>query len=287
MAKITSTAIRRITRLEAFPQPEVIPLREPVVLMHGFGLLAFLARGGHLHEEAMYLRVRGVLAFAPNVSPYDTIAERAATWKSHIDEILSQTRQRHVHLIAHSMGGLDARYLISKLGMHSHVRSLTTISTPHRGSSIAELVLERPGKVQEWISDAANWIGERALEESGTDFHRAIQNLTPSALQDSFNPEVLDHPDVWYRSFAGAVGKGTLYGINPLLRPFNSLLYSREGVNDGIVAVSSAKWGEFEGEIAADHAQQIGIDILPSSDFSSSEFIADLVRDLAQRQESE
>ena len=43
-----------------------------------------------------------------------------------------------VNLIAHSMGGLDARYLISRLGMADQVRSLTTISTPHRGSFMAD-----------------------------------------------------------------------------------------------------------------------------------------------------
>ena len=129
MAKLTSTAIRRLTKLEPFPQPEIIPLRHPVVLMHGLSLLAFLARGGHLHEEAMYLRVRGVMAFAPNVSPYDTIPARAATWKKHLREIMLQTRHDKIHLIAHSMGGLDARYLISKLGMYQHVLSLTTNSS--------------------------------------------------------------------------------------------------------------------------------------------------------------
>jgi hypothetical protein len=39
------------------------------------------------------------------------------------------------------MGGLDARYLISKLGYGTKVASLTTISTPHRGSPLADVAL--------------------------------------------------------------------------------------------------------------------------------------------------
>ncbi len=284
MPNLTSTAIRRLARLEPFPQPNVIPLRNPVVLMHGFGLLAFLAKGGHLHEEAMHLRVRGILAFAPNVSPYDTISERAVTWKSHIQEILSQTRHTKVHLIAHSMGGLDARYLISELGMHKHVLSLTTISSPHRGSSIADIVLEQPGKIKEWLNDAANWLGEQAMINGNADFHRAIENLTPSAMTEDFNPKVINHPDVIYRSFAGGAGKGTLHSINPILRPFNSIIYAREGINDGPVSVNSAIWGDYQGEIAADHAQQIGIDFMPSSNFSSNAFISDLIQDLSNQE---
>ena len=282
MAKRSKTAIKRLAKLEPFPQPDIIRVKYPIVLMHGFGLLAFLAKGGHLHEEAMYLRVRGVMAFAPNVSPYHTVAERAKMWKDRINVILEQTGADKVNLIAHSMGGLDARYLISKLNQHQSIASLTTIATPHRGSSIAEIVLEQPDRVQEWVKDAANWLGEHAMENSTTDFQRAIQNLTPSALEDTFNPQVLDHADVLYRSFAGSAGKGTLRSINPLLRPFNSLIYAREGVNDGLVSVTSAKWGTYEGEIEADHAQQIGIDLLPSSTFSSDEFIADQVQILGE-----
>ncbi len=282
MAKITNKAIRRLAGLVSFPQPDIIRVRHPVVLMHGFGLLAFLAKGGHLHEEAMYLRMRGVMAFAPNVSPYHTIEDRANMWKERVLAILNITGAEKVNLIAHSMGGLDARFLISKGGLYDRVATLTTISSPHRGSSLAKIVLEQPGRVQEWLHDAANWIGEHAMSNSGADFHSAIEQLTPTSLQESFNLDVLDHPDVFYRSYAGAAGKGTLHSINPLLRPFNSLMYAREGVNDGLVSVSSAKWGEYQGEIEADHAQQIGIDLMPSSSFSSVEFFADQVRILGR-----
>src|SRR5215510_6280544 len=50
-----------------------------------------------------------------------------------------------VHIIAHSMGGLDARYLLCNnlygLGALDRVVSLSTISTPHRGSQVADLLV--------------------------------------------------------------------------------------------------------------------------------------------------
>jgi len=279
VAKRTTTAIRRLTRLEPFPQPEVICVKYPVVLMHGFGLLAFLTRGGHLHEEAMHLRLQGVRAFAPNISPYHVVPQRAGMWKERIEHILSSTKAEKVNLIAHSMGGLDARFLISKLGMHSHVASLTTISTPHRGSSVAQMALQQPEKIRELVQSAANWLGEYATQDE-TDIHSAVENLTPEALSGSFNDEVLDSEDVLYQSYAGSAGKGTLNSINPIFRPINSWMYSREGVNDGFVSVSSARWGNYLGEIEADHLQQIGIDVLPGSSFSSKDFISGVVTDL-------
>jgi len=281
VSKITSTAIKRFAGLEPFPQPSVIQIDNPVILMHGFGLLAFLAKGGHLHEEAMHLRLRGVRAFAPNISPYHVIPQRAAMWKQRIERVLEETGADEVNLIAHSMGGLDARYLISKLGMEAHVASLTTISTPHRGSSLTHMALKQPEKLRDLVRNAANWLGENVME-SDTDFAAAIESLTPEALTESFNDEVPDVESVMYQSYAGSAGKGKLNSINPIFRPFNSWMYSREGVNDGIVSVASARWGEFKGEIEADHLQQIGIEVLAGSSFSSKEFIEQLVMELGE-----
>ncbi len=282
MAKLTQTALKRIAGLEAFPQPEYLKTRYPVVLMHGFGLLAFLARGGHLHEEAMHLRLHGIAAFAPNVSPYHIIPQRAATWKNRIDVILAQTGAEKVNLIAHSMGGLDARYLISKLDMAERVASLHTISTPHRGSSLAQMALKQPEKLRELVRNAANWVGENVMEMEA-DFHAAVESLTPRAVTNQFNRDVPDAEGVYYASWAGSAGKGSLNSINPVFRPLNSWLYGREGVNDGIVSVTSATWGDFRGEIEADHLQQVGVDVLAGSSFSSKDFVTMLARDLAER----
>lgn len=75
-------------------------------------------------------------------------------------ELIEQTFPgREVNLIGHSMvrshsllspiwltdsqGGLDARFLISQLKPTTFkVKSLTTIATPHRGSSFADFLLE-------------------------------------------------------------------------------------------------------------------------------------------------
>jgi len=282
MAKLTASAIKRIAGLEPFPQPAFMKTRHPVVLMHGFGLLAFLARGGHLHEEAMHLRLHGLAAFAPNVTPYHVIPQRAAMWKERIEVILGQTGAEKVNLIAHSMGGLDARYLIAKLDMADRVASLTTISTPHRGSSLALMALKQPERLRELVRNAANWVGENVMEVEA-DFHAAVESLTPRAVTNDFNRDVQDVDGVYYASWAGSAGKGALNSINPVFRPFNAWLYSREGINDGIVSVASATWGEFRGEMEADHLQQVGIDVLAGSSFSSKEFMTMLAADLAGR----
>jgi triacylglycerol lipase len=279
--RIGKQTLRRFAERTEFPQPEVIRTRYPVVMMHGFGLLASLRRGGHLHNQALFLRSHGVMAYAPNVSPYHTIPFRAKAWAAILQQILAETGADALNLVAHSMGGLDARYLISKCGFHSRVASLLTISSPHRGSALADLVLEQPERVRGWMTDAARWVSDATMEGTPSDFQRAVSDLTPEYVTGTFNVETPDHPDVRYWSYAARAGRGTGISINPLLAPLNLLLYPRQGVNDGFVAEESAKWGECLGTIDADHAQQIGLGRSIGSKFDASAFMAEVARMLA------
>jgi len=265
---LSAAAIQRIAGLEAFPQPSIIPLETPVVLMHGFGMGATFRRGGHLHEEAMSLRSRGVRAYAPNVAAYNTVEARSAMWLQRIEPILDETSTERIILIAHSMGGLDARYLIQQEGLHEVVDVLVTVSTPHRGSSIANLVLDQPSVVRKWMMEMADWLGTHALDDATANALQAITQLTPRYLQASFNPATPDHPDVEYWSFAGHAGRGTDVTLDPFLRFLNTYLFDREGPNDGFVSVDSARWGTFCGTVDADHARQVGF----RSNFGGSTF---------------
>jgi triacylglycerol esterase/lipase EstA (alpha/beta hydrolase family) len=61
--------------------------------------------------------------------------------------------KQQVHLIAHSMGGLDCRYLITHLKQQRSfkVLTLTTLSTPHRGSPFMDWCRKKFGVG--WIRD--------------------------------------------------------------------------------------------------------------------------------------
>ena len=51
-----------------------------------------------------------------------------------------------MNIIAHSKGGLEARYLISNMGYGRYIASLSMLSTPNRGSRVAELLLRPSGR---------------------------------------------------------------------------------------------------------------------------------------------
>ncbi len=276
-------ALQKLIGLDPFPQPELIKLKYPVVLMHGFGMAGSFWRDGHMHEHAMHLRSYGIFAYAPNVPPYNPVSVRASIWRLRINHVLEETGAKKINLIAHSMGGLDARFLISQFGYHDSIASLTTIATPHQGSSIASFLLEQPEKLREWLAEFANWMGKRVMQDVESDFLNTVTELTPDHLQKEFNPETPDHPEVKYWSYAAQAGKATSVGISPFLKPLNYILFGREGLNDGFVSVDSAKWGTFCGTIEADHAQQIGLNFPTTrNSFDSFSFVCQIARQLAE-----
>ncbi|QXD16401.1 alpha/beta fold hydrolase [Rhodocaloribacter litoris] len=281
MNRRSEKASKHRAALAPFPEPPLIRLRYPVMLMHGFGMLAAVCRGGMLHPMAMRLRAHGIRAYAPNVAPYETVPVRAAMWQARLRHVLDETGADRVHLIAHSMGGLDARYLITVLGAHDRVASLTTIATPHHGTALADLVLEQPERVRTWMAGLTGRMSAAAMKEASTDFVRAVAELTPAYVEETFNPAVPDHPAVRYRSYAGRAGRGTGVPMSPLLRPLNHLLFARDGVNDGFVAVERARWGTCLGILDADHLQQVGLKLALRSRFDAATFYLDLVRQLA------
>jgi triacylglycerol lipase len=173
--------------------------------------------------------------------------------------------------VAHSMGGLDARYLITHLGMAGRVQSLTTIASPHRGTAFAD-----------WFT--ANFRHRLplllAMEAFGLDVD-GFHDCRPSACA-AFNAATPDAPGVAYFSYGASVPQAR---VNPVLRRPWTLLSGTEGPNDGMVSVASARWGEYLGTLHADHFSQTPDAILvrPDEDFDALAFCLRLVEDLAYR----
>eukprot|EP01121_Diplochlamys_sp_Union-15-3_P001812 TRINITY_DN11575_c0_g1_i1.p1 TRINITY_DN11575_c0_g1~~TRINITY_DN11575_c0_g1_i1.p1 ORF type:complete len:179 (+),score=8.87 TRINITY_DN11575_c0_g1_i1:54-539(+) len=81
-----------------------------------------------------------------SVCRYGSVYRRAELLKDQILEFVNDFKTEKVNLIAHSMGGLDARHFITNLGGHKVVASLTTISTPHHGSHYADWFVKQIGE---------------------------------------------------------------------------------------------------------------------------------------------
>lgn len=207
--------------------PAVPLLRHPLVLVHGlFGFSRFTVAGWeamtYFRGIGESLRSKGIRVVAPSLSPTAGVADRAQQLANFIQSTFPQEK---VHVIAHSMGGLDSRYAISCLGMHQQVISLTTIGTPHRGSTAADVGVSRLEKLLK------PWLKYFNIP------HDAFYDLTTERCQ-AFNEKAQDITDVYYYAIAGR-------NHGPWLSPEwwipAGIVSFREGPNDGIVSIASAQ----------------------------------------------
>ena len=65
------------------------------------------------------------------------IRAAAARLGDEVERIASETGYERIHVIGHSLGGLIARYYVTRLGGDERVHTLVTLGTPHRGSYLA------------------------------------------------------------------------------------------------------------------------------------------------------
>lgn len=257
--------IARATRQRSVP-------RHPVVFCHG--MLAMTMLRMQVPEDCNYfshlrpfLRERGIEALYPNVEPTGGVAARA----EQLRDLIRHWTDEPINLITHSMGGLDARYLISHLGMANRVASLTTIAAPHRGTSVADwFCLNYRQRVPLLLALEAFGINVDGFRDCRTDVCRTFNESTPDA------------PGVRYFSYTASVPSSR---ISPLLRRSWNILTAAEGPNDGLVSMRSAVWGEVIGTLTVDHFAQTpdGLFVRPGEGFDAVSFYSRLIEDLAHR----
>jgi triacylglycerol lipase len=235
-----------------------------IILLPGFpdftNLGITFLHGRYFRDVPAMLQSRGFEVFNPEVGPFGTTENRARMIAAELESHGVFADERKAHIIAHSAGGLDARYLVSpdaprgpQLG--SRIRSITTISTPHRGTPIADLV-NGGFKSSEAIIPI--------LKEKFPNLEDGVRGLTTLEMAD-FNKAVHNAEEVKYFSYAGVLGherilEGSIFAVTQPLFVF-------DGANDGWVSFRSAHWGEFKATIRADHAEEIGYDLAPPGIF--------------------
>ncbi len=218
------TASRAARATNFFPAPGP-RLAAPVVMAHG--LFGFRRIGFGPVTLAWYFRgIPAILEAAGNrvlvtrVHPTAGVNRRG---KKLGERILAEFPDEPVHLIAHSMGGLDARALIADDSWRGRILSLTTIATPHLGSTIADFAKLRAGRIFD------------LLDRVGLDHHGFFDVTRRAAAR--FNRRT-PLPD-WLPVFSIA-GDPEPEDVCWPLRRLQAALDELEGPNDGLVSVRSA-----------------------------------------------
>ena len=104
-----------------------------------------------------------------------------------------------------AQGGLDCRYLATNLHAHTfRVLSVTTISSPHRGSSFAEAFLHTVGPER-----FPSFLSLLDMLPIGGGDGSAFSCLTPAAMRE-FNEQTPDIPDIKYFSWGAVYSPGLI-----------------------------------------------------------------------------
>lgn len=248
----------------------------PIILAHGIARFDFLLNyfiktfdalglnvvpandGLHYFKAiASHLRRHGYDVYHSSVSFAAGVERRAEDLRNEVNKVLDVKKQEKVHIIAHSMGGLDARHMIVNHDMAGKVSSLTTIGTPHLGTSFADWGLAHQG--DEFIE-----VIGRVIDLGG------FKDLAQGACND-FNKRAKEQEaanSVVYRVYAAAQKQKLVF--TPLQKSWD-IINENEGDNDGLVSVKSQLWqSQLEGAgktkpieqkhfpVGADHLNEIG-----------------------------
>lgn len=145
------------------------------IIIYAPGLLST----GYLHSLSLKARMfflrRGYEFRVVHAKIAGSIEERSLAILEHFKD--DSTAK---HLVGHSLGGLSSRYFAFK---HNYnLKTVTTISTPHRGSIFADKYVKDP-----------------VLKADDTDFEQAYKQLTSSHMRE-WNKTCPDNPNVKYFS---------------------------------------------------------------------------------------
>lgn len=257
----------------------------PLLLVHGvfFRDSRLLNYWGRIPAE---LEANGAEVFYGEQQSAASVSDSAAELAERIEQLVKRTGCGKVNIIAHSKGGLDSRYAISRLGADKYVASLTTINTPHHGCIFAEYLLNTaPKKFVKTIEKIYNSAFQR-LGDDQPDFLAAVTDLTNSRCE-RFNAETPDMPGILYQS-VGSHATCSKSGRFPLNLSY-PVVKKYDGDNDGLVALTSAPWGESftvlhpQGKRGVTHADVIDLNRENIPGFDVREFYVGLVNGLKKR----
>lgn len=215
--------------------------RYPILLIHGTG---FRDSGpvGYWGRIPDALEREGAKVFLGGQESWATVEENGGMLLTRAQEVLEETGAEKLHLIAHSKGGLEARWLAARPELAGRVASVTTVSTPHHGSRTMDAIQRLPKFCLPLAGFFVNrWY--RLLGEKNPDFLRVCGQFTTAWAED-FNRRTPDADGVFYRSYAGAM-KGVFSDVFMWWEYLVIRLV--EGENDGLVTVESARWTNFRG----------------------------------------
>ncbi|MCB1177512.1 MAG: lipase [Leptospiraceae bacterium] len=229
----------------------------PFVLVHG--ILGFddknppasiLRYWGGMDE---YLKSQGAKVISPGSTAAASIATRANQTAPQIINFMNSVGASKVHLLGHSQGGILVRYLAKVTpSLQGKISTVTTLNAVHRGTPVADIALGViPNWLEPFVGTIVNFFLGLIYSDNQQDVIAMTTSLTTKTLA-SYNQTVTNNPSVKYYSYGS---KMTMVDFiqHPLMSIPHPICWTggvfngQGGENDGVVPLSSQKWGTWKG----------------------------------------
>ena len=257
----------------------------PILLVHGvfFRDYKYFDYWGRIPGQ---LKRNGATIFYGMQPSADSIENCAHLLTQRIKEITQETGCEKVNIIAQSKGGLDCRYAMAFCDAAPYIASLTTISTPHRGSPFADYLFNKISpKNQERICFAYN----KALNKLGepeANLMAAAKQLTTEYCT-TLDQQMPQPAGVLCQSFGSKMNK-PLKGHFPM-NFTGAVMGHITRDNDGLVSTDSFSWGDrytlltSDSPIGISHGDMTDLNRTNLPDFDVREFYVQLVAELKEK----
>lgn len=259
---------------------QVCATKYPLIMVHGIGFrdIKYINYWGRIPKA---LIKNGAKIYYGNQEAWGTVEDNARDIKEEIFKILKENNCDKVNIIAHSKGGLDARYMLSELEMGEYVASLTMISSPHKGSVLLDVLCKLPDKAYRKLCNIIDKYFSKVGDKNPDSYTSSRQLATAYSVK--FNERIKDVPSVYYQSYTSVMKNCFSHLL--LTIPY-LIMKPIEGENDGLVGIESAKWGVFKGVIrnkyirGISHADIIDLKREDYNDFDVIEKYIEIISEL-------
>jgi len=222
----------------------VSPSSKEMVLVHGFAVVTS-PEGVFANADAIIEEFGFKIISNPKEKTHKSLIKLAQRWKLLLKEPLRKCHQHgnKYHFIGHSLGGVILRVLLRDPEVNICMESLTTISSPHRGSDVSDLVgsLIPHDTLRSLRSEEMKKYNEKFL----------LSELEISKKLDISLWSIISRPDL-----SDEVRSGFVYYSLTFLRWIKRKVFGF-AAGDGIVPLTSQKYGEVLKELPYNHGEII------------------------------
>lgn len=232
----------------------------PILLLHGIALKDNTLGYNYFGRVPANLRTRGATVFGGEQDAWGSYASNAEQIKKRILQITDPASTSNpgglnlgkVNIIAHSKGGLDTRQMLYTYPeMKSKIASITTLATPHRGTSLADWVAS--SGLEPYLGFAVK-ILSFLQGDTNPDFiaaSSAMQRAKMATTNSTWN-SLNGYTGILSQSYAAELKNDTLKQLDVALLATGYVMGNlapspKEPYNDGAVPTSSAPFGTFKG----------------------------------------